>query len=87
MLSLKRNGAPFLWNGCAVLAEFADGHKRAYQAIPEARTDIMSNEDDIARSNRSISLLVKNGQSLHQIYLDHVDELMCREKTMVSAKY
>jgi hypothetical protein len=21
---LKRNGAPFLWNGCAVLAEFAD---------------------------------------------------------------
>lgn len=23
MLSLKRNGAPFLWNGCAVLAEFA----------------------------------------------------------------
>lgn len=23
MLSLKRNGAPFLWNGCAVLAEYA----------------------------------------------------------------
>ena len=25
MLSLKRNGAPFLWNGCAVLAEYAGG--------------------------------------------------------------
>ena len=24
MLSLKRNGAPFLWNGCAVLAEYAE---------------------------------------------------------------
>ena len=24
MLSLKRNGAPFLWNGCAVLAEYAN---------------------------------------------------------------
>ena len=23
MRSLKRNGAPFLWNGCAVLAEYA----------------------------------------------------------------
>jgi hypothetical protein len=23
LLSLKRNGAPFLWNGCAVLAEYA----------------------------------------------------------------
>lgn len=65
-----------------LIYDLIDGHKRVYQAIPEARTDIMSNEDDIARSNRSISLLVKNGQSLHQIYLDHVDELMCREKTM-----
>ena len=26
--------------------------------------------------------MVKNGQSLHQIYLDHVDELMCSEKTL-----
>ena len=23
MLSFKRNGAPFLWNGCAVFAEYA----------------------------------------------------------------
>ena len=30
----------------------------------------------------SISPLVKNGQSLHQIYLAHVDELMCSEKTL-----
>ena len=29
-----------------------------------------------------ITPLVKNGQSLHQIYLDHVDELMCSEKTL-----
>jgi hypothetical protein len=24
---LKRNGAPFLWNGCAVLAEYAKKRK------------------------------------------------------------
>ena len=32
--------------------------------------------------NRILTPLVKNGQSLHQIYLDHVDELMCSEKTL-----
>ena len=26
--------------------------------------------------------MVRNGQSLHQIYLDHVDEIMCSEKTL-----
>lgn len=26
--------------------------------------------------------LVKQGQSLHQIYLNHKDELMCRKKTL-----
>ena len=54
----------------------------AHHAISEARTGILSNEDDIARINRIISPLVRNGQSLHQIYLDHVDELMCSEKTL-----
>ncbi|MCR5675464.1 MAG: IS30 family transposase, partial [Lachnospiraceae bacterium] len=29
-----------------------------------------------------ISPLVKNGQSLHQVYIDHVDDLMCSEKTL-----
>lgn len=60
----------------------ADAHERAHHAVSEARTGIMSNEDDIARINGIISPLVKNGQSLHQIYLAHVDELMCSEKTL-----
>ncbi len=42
----------------------------------------MSSEDDIARVNKIISPLVRDGQSLHQIYLDHVDDLMCSEKTL-----
>ena len=46
------------------------------------RTGILSNEDDIARINGIISPLVRNGQSLHQVYLDHVDDLMCSEKTL-----
>lgn len=34
------------------------------------------------RINQLISPLVQQGQSLHQIYIHHKDELMCSEKTM-----
>ena len=86
-----KNKPPYVCNGCIRLPKCtllkriydpADAHERAHHAISEARTGILSNEDDIARVNRIISPLVKNGQSLHQIYLDHVDELMCSEKTL-----
>ena len=54
----------------------------AHKSISESRTGILSDEDGIARINGIITLLVKNGQSLHQIYIDHVGELMCSEKTL-----
>lgn len=82
---------PYVCNGCGKLPKCtllkriydpADAHEKAYQSISEARTGILSNEDDIARINQIISPLVRNGQSLHQIYLDHVDEIMCSEKTL-----
>ena len=82
---------PYVCNGCSELPKCtllkciydpADAHERAHLVISEARTGIMSNEDDIKRINRIISPLVKNGQSLNQIYLDHVDDLMCSEKTL-----
>ena len=86
-----KNKPPYVCNGCSQLSKCtllkriydpADAHERAHHAVSEARTGIMSNEDDIARINGIISPLVKNGQSLHQIYLAHVDELMCSEKTL-----
>ena len=86
-----KNKPPYVCNGCSQLPKCtllkriydpADAHERAHHAVSEARTGIMSNEDDIARINGIISPLVKNGQSLHQIYLAHVDELMCSEKTL-----
>lgn len=86
-----KNKPPYVCNGCSQLTKCtllkriydpADAHERAHHAVSEARTGIMSNEDDIARINGIISPLVKNGQSLHQIYLAHVDELMCSEKTL-----
>ena len=86
-----KNKPPYVCNGCGNLPtctllkriyDPADAHEMAHRAISESRTGILSNEDDIARINRIISPLVRNGQSLHQIYLDHVDDLMCSEKTL-----
>ena len=82
---------PYVCNGCSQLSKCtllkriydpADAHEMAHQSISESRTGILSNEDDIARINGIISPLVKNGQSLHQIYIEHVDEIMCSEKTL-----
>ena len=64
------------------LAQFYPTFEQLYKAIQRHRDTIANLEDDIARINGIISPLVKNGQSLHQIYLAHVDELMCSEKTL-----
>ena len=72
-------------SNCTLLQKLydpADAHIRAEKSISEARTGILTDEATIARINAIITPLVKNGQSLHQIYLDHVDELMCSEKTL-----
>ena len=81
---------PYVCNGCGNLSKCtllkriydpADAHEMAHHTISESRTGILSNEDDITRINRIISPLVRNGQSLHQVYLNHVDDLMFSEKT------
>ena len=86
-----KNKPPYVCNGCGNLPKCtllkriydpADAHEMAHRAISESRTGILSNEDDIARINGIISPLVRNGQSLHQVYLNHVDDLMCSEKTL-----
>ena len=86
-----KNKPPYVCNGCGNLPKCtllkriydpADAHEMAHRAISESRSGILSNEDDIARINGIISPLVRNGQSLHQVYLNHVDDLMCSEKTL-----
>ena len=86
-----KNKPPYVCNGCGQLPKCtllkricdpADAHERAHHVISEAQTGILSNEEDIARIDRINSPLIKNRQSLHQIYLEHVDELMCNEKTL-----
>lgn len=50
--------------------------------ISESRSGILATEGELARLNAILVPLVKQGQSIHQIYLTHKDELMCSEKTL-----
>ncbi len=90
-ICMVKSKPPYVCNGCQQLPKCtllkriydpADAHELAHKSISESRTGILSNEDDITRINRLITPLVRNGQSLHQIYVNHVDELMCSEKTL-----
>ena len=70
---------------CTLLKTFYDAekaHLKALQVISESRKGLSTSEEEIARLNRIISPLVKQGHSIHEIYVTHQDELMCSEKTI-----
>lgn len=73
------------YNKCTLkkkVYDAADAHLAFSENISEARSGILSSEEELLRLNSLVSPLVKNGQSVHQIYINHVDELMCSEKTI-----
>ena len=55
---------------------------KSHQVISESRSGLSTSEEEIARLNRIITPLVKQGHSIHEIYITHQDELMCSEKTI-----
>jgi IS30 family transposase len=57
-------------------------HLKAHEIISESRSGLCICEEEIARLNAIISPLVQQGQSIHQIYVSHENELMCSEKTI-----
>ena len=83
--------APYICNGCteigkcSLVKRFYDAEKahiRACEMISASRSGLCVVEQEVIRLNQILSPLVKQGQSLHQIYINHKDELMCSEKTM-----
>lgn len=82
---------PYVCNGCQEMEKCTlskpyysalSAHNTFSETISEARSGIITNESEIARINALISPLIRQGQSIHQIYVNHVDELMCSEKTL-----
>lgn len=82
---------PYVCNGCDTLGKCTlikniydaeHAHIKAHKTISESRSGLCVSEDEIARLNAIISPLAQKGQSVHQIYATHKDELMCSEKTI-----
>ena len=82
---------PYVCNGCekigkcSLLKSIYDAehaHIKAHNVISESRSGLCVSEEEIARLNAIITPLVNNGQSVHQIYVEHDNELMCSEKTI-----
>jgi IS30 family transposase len=82
---------PYVCNGCDTLMKCTlikniydaeRAHIKAHETISESRSGLCVSEDEIARLNAIISPLAQRGQSIHQIYATHEDELMCSEKTI-----
>jgi IS30 family transposase len=82
---------PYVCNGCETIGKCTllkniydaeHAHIKAHEMISESRSGLCISEEEIARLNSIISPLVRNGQSIHQIYVTHEDELMCSEKTI-----
>ena len=70
---------------CTLLKTFYDAekaHLKSHEVISESRSGLSTSEEEIKRLNRIISPLVRQGHSIHEIYVTHQDELMCSEKTI-----
>ena len=48
----------------------------------ESRKGVQLTEEEASRLDALISPLIKNGQSLHHICVNHMDELMINERTL-----
>ena len=87
----SRFKVPYVCNGCSqidkctLMKNIYDAEHAQYKAhdvISQSRSGLCTSEDEIGRLNALISPLVRRGQSLHQIYITHQDEIMCSEKTL-----
>lgn len=92
-ICLSRFTPPYVCNGCEERMtctlnkliydpEYAD--QASSKHISLSRTGFCTTEEDISRINALITPLIKQGQSIHHIYINHKDELMCSEKTLYS---
>ena len=82
---------PYVCNGCPndrkctlerryYKARYAQKEYR--DTLSESRSGFCITEEELASLNNTLSPLVKNGQSLHHISLNHADEIHYSEKTL-----
>lgn len=82
---------PYVCNGCETRRKCtlekqlysASYAQKEYESIrSESRQGIQLSESEALRLNFIISPLLKKGQSLHHICINHMDKIMCGERTL-----
>ena len=90
-ICIARFRVPYVCNSCGQISKCSlmknlydaeHAHIKAHEVISQSRSGLCICEEEIARLNAIISPLVRQGQSVHQIYVSHENELMCSEKTI-----
>lgn len=87
----KLTKPPYVCNGCDKrssctlekhLYSASHAHKEYREILSESRQGVQLSEHEFLRLDAIISPLLRKGQSLHHICLNHKDKLMCVERTL-----
>ena len=90
-ICMVRFKPPYVCNGCENISKCTlmktiydaeHAHIAARNAISQSRSGLCVSEQEVQRLNNIVTPMVKQGQSIHQIYIEHENELMCSEKTI-----
>ena len=82
---------PYVFNSCSeknrctlekTMYYAVKAHSTAQAHISESRRGILTSEQELNRLNAFVTPLILQGQSIHQIYINYADTLMCSEKTL-----
>jgi len=82
---------PYVCNACEergrcvlekTLYSATDAQTMAEKNISESRRGVFAAEHELAMLNELVTPLILQGHSVHQIYVNNVDNLMCSEKTL-----
>lgn len=82
---------PFCCNGCIrhgnctikrFVYDAGKAHQRALSRLRDARSGSLLSPLELLRTDQLVSPLLKNGQSVHHIYISHADALLCSERTL-----
>ena len=88
---VSRFKPPYVCNGCEershcslekTMYHATEAQKKAERDISESRRGVFATEQELSELNELVTPLILKGHSVHQIYQNNVDSLMCSEKTL-----
>jgi IS30 family transposase len=91
LVCISRLKPPYVCNGCdergscvleKTLYNATKAHAMSEKNISESRRGVFATEHELSALNALVTPLILQGHSIHQIYHNNVDSLMCSEKTL-----